>query len=248
MDLPRSVLKVYYLSLALYNTYVGRYFDFTLAHDIDAAFHEEIERPNPSVDLEQKLQATKAAAEKQIQALTKERDTLKASEAGLRAEISTAASNFDQLKLENAKVSEEKKQIQVALSIAQEEATSLKEENKLLARVRDQLSADKSLLEADNDRFKAEVEEQSRLISSRGYMAFASCLKQVEFLNPGVQITFKGVHPLHEVEGGQLLDYDNDPPTQVNLDDPELEAFDPHADYSMSPPAAEDENVALAKP
>jgi cell division protein FtsB len=37
----------------------------------------------------------KAAAEKQIQALTKERDTLKASQADLRAEISTTTSNFD---------------------------------------------------------------------------------------------------------------------------------------------------------
>ena len=79
-------------------------------------------------------------------------------------------------------------------------------------------------------------------------MAFASCLKQVQFLNPGVQLTFKGVHPLHGVEGGQLLDYDNDPPSQVNLEDPEREAFDPHVDYSTSPPAAEDGNVAPAEP
>jgi hypothetical protein len=78
-------------------------------------------------------------------------------------------------------------------------------------------------------------------------MAFSSCLKQVEFLNPGVQLNFKGVHPLHGVEGDQLLDYDNDPPTQVNLDDPELEAFDPHADYSMSPPAAKDADAAPAE-
>jgi hypothetical protein len=211
-------------------------------------FHEELERPNPVADLEQKLQATKAAAEKQIQALTKEWDTLKASQAELRAEISTTASNFDQLKLENAKFSEEKKQIQVALSKSQEEATSFSQENNLLARVRDQLSADKASLEVDNDKLRAEIKEQSHLISSGGYMAFASCLKKVEFLNPGVQLTFKGVHPLHGVEGGQLLDYDNDPPTQVNLDDPELEAFDPHADYSMSPTPAEDEVAAPTEP
>ena len=42
-------------------------------------FHEELERPNPVAALEKKLQATKAAAEKQIRALTKERDILKAS-------------------------------------------------------------------------------------------------------------------------------------------------------------------------
>jgi hypothetical protein len=47
--------------------------------------------------------------------------------------------------------------------------------------------------------------------------------------------------------GGQLLDYDNDPPTQVNRDDPELDAFDPHADYSMSLPAAEDADAAPAE-
>jgi hypothetical protein len=40
-------------------------------------FHEELERPNPVANLEQKLQATKAAAEKQVQALTKEQDILK---------------------------------------------------------------------------------------------------------------------------------------------------------------------------
>jgi hypothetical protein len=85
---------------------------------------------------------------------------------------------------------------------------------------------------------KAKVDAQSRLVANGGYMAFASCLKQVEFLNPRVQLTFKGVHPLHVVEGGQLLDYDNDPTTQVNLDDPELETFDPDADYST--PTAED--------
>ena len=36
-------------------------------------FHEELKKPNPAADLEQKLQATKATAEKHIQALTKER-------------------------------------------------------------------------------------------------------------------------------------------------------------------------------
>jgi chromosome segregation ATPase len=69
--------------------------------------------------MEQKLQATKAAVEKQIQALTKERDILKASQTELKTEIATAASNFDQLKLENAKFSEEKKEMQVAFSKAQ---------------------------------------------------------------------------------------------------------------------------------
>jgi hypothetical protein len=68
----------------------------------------------------------------------------------------------------------------------------------------------------------------------------------VEFLNPGLVLSYKGVHPLHGVEGGQLVDYDNDPPTLVDLNDPELESFDPFADYSMSPRAAEDDNVAPA--
>jgi hypothetical protein len=49
------------------------------------------------IDLEQKLLATKAAAEKQIQALTRERDTVKASQSEHRAKVSTTASNFDQL-------------------------------------------------------------------------------------------------------------------------------------------------------
>jgi predicted nucleic acid-binding Zn-ribbon protein len=76
-------------------------------------FHEELEKPNPAVDLEQKLLATKVATEKQIQALNRERDTLKASQSELREEVSTAASNFDQLKLENAKLSEEKRELQL---------------------------------------------------------------------------------------------------------------------------------------
>ena len=75
-------------------------------------------------------------------------------------------------------------------------------------------------------------------------MTFASYLKQVEFLNPGVQLTFKGIHPLHGVDGGKLLDYDNDPPTCFHLNDPELEAFDPHADYSLSPMSVEDGEAA----
>jgi hypothetical protein len=44
------------------------------------------------------------------------------------------------------------------------------------------------------------------------------------------------------------VDYDNDPPTLVDLNDPELESFDPYADYSMSPPTAKDGNVAPAEP
>jgi hypothetical protein len=211
-------------------------------------FHEELLKPNPTADLEQKLQATQAAAEKQIQALTKERDILKASQSDLWAEVSMAASNFEQLKLENAKLSDEKKEIQVALSKAQEEVTLLRGENGLISRVKDQLSADNVLLETSNDKLEADIEEQSRLISNGAYMAFASCLKQVEFLNPGDQLTFKGVHPLHGVEGGKLLDYDNDPPTQVDLNDPELEAFDAHANYSMSPTPTEDEDVTPAEP
>jgi myosin heavy subunit len=211
-------------------------------------FHEELERPNPVADLEKKLQATKAAAEKRIQVLTKERDILKASRAELKAKISTTASNFDQLKLENTKLSKEKKEMQVTLSKAQEQMTSLTEETKLLSRVRDQLQTDKAALEVANDKLKAEVQEQSHVISNGGYMAFASCLKQVVFLNPGVKLSFKGVHPLHGVEGSRLLDYDNDPPTHVDPNDPELEAFDPHADYSKSPTTAEDEDVAPAEP
>ena len=42
------------------------------------------------------------------------------------------------------------------------------------------------------------------------------------------------------------MDYDNDPPTHVNLDDPELEAFDPHADYST--PTTEDRDANPAAP
>jgi hypothetical protein len=37
-------------------------------------FHDELEKPNPTANLEKKLQATKASAEKQIQSLTHERD------------------------------------------------------------------------------------------------------------------------------------------------------------------------------
>jgi hypothetical protein len=148
------------------------------------------------------------------------------------------------LNFENAKFSEEKKEMQVALSKTQEQVTSLTEETKLLSRVRDQLLTDKAALEVANDKQKAEFREQSHVMSNGGYMAFASCLKQVEFLNPGVPLSFKGVHPLHGVERGQLVDYDHDPPTQVDLNDPKLEAFDPHADYAMSPTPAEDGDVA----
>jgi hypothetical protein len=210
-------------------------------------FHEELEKPSPVADLEKKLQVTKAAAEKQIQAFSKERDLLKASQVELKNEIVATASQFDQLKLESVKLSDEKKEAQVSLAKALEQVASLSEEAKLLSRVRNQLQANKSVLEAANDKLNAEVREQSRVISAGGYMAFASCLKQVEFLNPRVSLSFKGVHPLHGVEGGQLVDYDNDPPTQVNLNDPELEAFDPYANYSMSSPAAEDADAASAE-
>jgi multidrug resistance efflux pump len=68
-------------------------------------FHEELDRPNPVADLEKKLQVTKAAAEKQIQALSRERDLLKASQVELKTEIAAAASQFDQLKLEEGSTS-----------------------------------------------------------------------------------------------------------------------------------------------
>jgi hypothetical protein len=55
------------------------------------------------------------------------------------------------------------------------------------------------------------------------------------------------VHPLHGIEGGKLLDYDNNPPTCVDLNDPELEAFDPHAHYSLSPMSPEDDEVVPAE-
>jgi hypothetical protein len=92
-DLPRSVLKVFLLSLAIYNSssclplplllrlmslfvsqanvrealgWLSRQFSLL------KFFHEELEMLNPVDDLEKKLQATKVAAEKQIQALIKE--------------------------------------------------------------------------------------------------------------------------------------------------------------------------------
>jgi hypothetical protein len=80
-------------------------------------------------------------------------------------------------------------------------------------------------------------------------MAFFNCLKQVEFLNPGVQLTYKGTHPLHGVENGKLLDYENDPPTSVDLNDPELEAFHPHGHQSISlAPAEGGEAVSTEAP
>jgi chromosome segregation ATPase len=100
-------------------------------------FHEELERPSPVADLEKKLQVTRAAAEKQIQALSKERDILKASQSELKTEIAAAASEFHQLTLKSAKLSDEKKGAQVALSKAQEEVTSLRGEKGLLSRLRD---------------------------------------------------------------------------------------------------------------
>jgi hypothetical protein len=81
-------------------------------------FHSELEKPNPLIDLEQKLLATKASVEKQIKALIKEQDALKASQAVLREEISTATSNFNQLKLDNTKLSDERKEFQVSLAKA----------------------------------------------------------------------------------------------------------------------------------
>jgi hypothetical protein len=38
---------------------------------------------------------------------------------------------------------------------------------------------DKASFETENDQLKAKVDAQSRLIANGGYMAFASCLKQV---------------------------------------------------------------------
>jgi hypothetical protein len=206
-------------------------------------FHSELEKPNPSIDLEQKILAAKASAEKQIQALLKEQDALKASQAALREEISIATSNFNQLKLDNTKLSDERKELQVFLAKAQEEVAAIHLENSHLSRARDQQTADKAALEAENDKLKGEIQEQAQLISSGAYMAFSSCLKQGKFLNPGIQLMYKGIHPLHGVEGSKLLDYDNDPPTIVDLNDPELEAFDPHAHHSISAAAAEDEEV-----
>jgi chromosome segregation ATPase len=98
-------------------------------------FHEELERPSPVADLEKKLQVTKAAAEKQIQALSRERDLLKASPVELKNEIAAAASQFDQLKLESVKLFDEKKEAQVSLANALEQVASLSKEAKLLFRV-----------------------------------------------------------------------------------------------------------------
>jgi hypothetical protein len=58
-------------------------------------FYDELEKPNPTADIEKKLLAVKAAADKQIQALTQEQDILKASQAELYEEISIATSNFN---------------------------------------------------------------------------------------------------------------------------------------------------------
>jgi hypothetical protein len=58
-------------------------------------FHGELEKPNPSIDLEQQLLATKVSAEKQIQSRTKEWYALRSFQAALCDEISTATSNFN---------------------------------------------------------------------------------------------------------------------------------------------------------
>jgi chromosome segregation ATPase len=140
-------------------------------------FHSELEKPNPLIDLEQKLLATKASTEKQIQAVIKERDSLKASQAVLRKEISTGTSNFNQLKLDNTKISNERKEFQVSLAKAQEEVSAIRLDNSHLSRALDHQTADKAAFEAKNDRLKGKVQEQAQLILGGAYMAFSGCLK-----------------------------------------------------------------------
>jgi predicted nuclease with TOPRIM domain len=65
------------------------------------------------------------------------------------------------LKLENTKLSEERKEVQVACAKAQEEVAALHLENSHLSHTRDQQTADKATLEAENDKLKAEIREQA---------------------------------------------------------------------------------------
>jgi predicted nuclease with TOPRIM domain len=62
--------------------------------------------------------------------------------------VATTTSKFDQLKLENSRLAEEKKDAQAALSKAKEEVTALHGENNILTLSRDQLASEKTALEA----------------------------------------------------------------------------------------------------
>jgi hypothetical protein len=103
-----------------------------------------------------------------------------------------------------------------------------------------------AVMESENRKLRSEIRQNEQLISNGAFMAFSSCLKQVEFLNPRVQLTYKGVHPLHGIGDGKLYHYDNDPPTCVDLNDPELEAFDRLADQAISSELTETEEAAPA--
>jgi cell division protein FtsB len=74
----------------------------------------------------------------------------------------------------------------VALTKAKEGVAIVHGENDILTLSRDQFATEKATLEAKNKQLHAEMHQKERLISNGGYMAFSSCLKQVEFLNPGV--------------------------------------------------------------
>jgi hypothetical protein len=216
-------------------------------------FHDELEKSSATADHNRKFQAFKASSEKQInsleklvQALTKERDELRTTKSALSSELATTASNFDLIKVNNAKLAYEKKDLQLNLSKAKGEVTALHGEYDLITISRDQLAFEKATLEAKNKKLREEMHQKELLISNGAYMAFSTCLKQVEFLNPGVQLTYKGVHPLHEVVNGKLLDYANDPLICVDLNDLELESFDPHAPQAIPPELAEIEEAPPA--
>jgi hypothetical protein len=124
---------------------------------------------------------------------------------------------------------EAKKDLQLALNKAKEEVGTLHRENDILTLSCDQLAIDNATLELENQMLRRELHKKELLISNRAYMAFSSYLKQVEYWNLGVHLTYKGVNPLHDVVDGKLLDYNNDPPTCVDLNDPELEAYEFYA-------------------
>jgi hypothetical protein len=77
-------------------------------------FHDKLQKSSTTTDLEKKLQAFKASTEKQIssqanlvQALTKERDELRSAKTSLSSQLTTAASNFDLIKTDSAKLADD---------------------------------------------------------------------------------------------------------------------------------------------
>ena len=188
-------------------------------------------------DLERAEERSKCRVEELEKNAAVEASRLEAEKTELKKKLEEAERNVASFQESIKKA--EAEHVKALAQVRADQAASVQECSELRAHSAE-LTSSCRRLELENAGLQQELKEQLHLVAEaskdvrdmsaqleEGYLdAFCSCVKQIQFFNPGLSLNLRGVAPVFAFnEEGILVNFRNQHP--VDLNDPALPVFDP---------------------